>query len=183
MDMRYGRAVEHERVLDFRAGSLRRNTVWMSPTGLSVRIAPSGWCHSRSAPSPPSVTRSTVGRRPGSGRAIRVCSPTSRCPPRSNDPRLAAALDRPLVADFSAVHGFSAVLAHHTKHSGLRMAAGMDHALQVNAPADCSIASENDLARLTIAVDVAKGRRLAVDEVHRLRMVEPTIHASLMGPG
>jgi len=56
-----------------------------------------------------------------------------------------------------AAHGFSAVLAHHTKHSGLRMAAGMDHALQVNAPADCSIASENDLAWLTIAVDVAKG--------------------------
>jgi alpha,alpha-trehalose phosphorylase len=55
-------------------------------------------------------------------------------PTRSDDPRLAAALDRPLVADFAAAHGFSAVLAHHTKHSGLRMAAGMEHELRVKRP-------------------------------------------------
>ena len=157
MDMRYGRAVEHERVLDFRAGSLRRNTVWMSPTGLSVRIRSErlvsftqrAIAAIRSEVQPLDADLDLVVQ---SGLLANEPVPT-----RSNDPRLAAALDRPLVADFSAVHGFSAVLAHHTKHSGLRMAAGMDHALQVNAPADCSIASENDLARLTIAVDVAKG--------------------------
>jgi alpha,alpha-trehalose phosphorylase len=38
MDMRYGKALEHERVLDFRSGTLCRNTVWMSPTGMCVRI-------------------------------------------------------------------------------------------------------------------------------------------------
>src|SRR3954449_8568038 len=33
LDMRYGRAVDHERVLDFRTGTLRRRTEWVSPTG------------------------------------------------------------------------------------------------------------------------------------------------------
>ena len=78
-------------------------------------------------------------------------------PTRSDDPRLVAALDRPPVANFAAAHGFSAVLAHHAKHSALRLAAGMDHELEVTPPADCHIQTEDDLARLTIAVDVAKG--------------------------
>jgi alpha,alpha-trehalose phosphorylase len=76
---------------------------------------------------------------------------------RADDPRLAAALDRPLVADFASAQGFSAILAHHTKRSGLRMAAAMNHQLQTATDADCTIGAEDDLARLTIAVDVAKG--------------------------
>src|SRR6476646_1320953 len=38
VDLRYGRLVEHERVLDFRAGTLSRTTEWTSPTGRTVRI-------------------------------------------------------------------------------------------------------------------------------------------------
>ena len=38
LDMRYGRAIEHHRALDFRAGTLRRDTVWESPTGRRVRV-------------------------------------------------------------------------------------------------------------------------------------------------
>ncbi|NED67998.1 family 65 glycosyl hydrolase, partial [Streptomyces sp. SID10244] len=38
MDLRYGRTEEHERILDFRTGTLRRNTLWTSPTGRTVRI-------------------------------------------------------------------------------------------------------------------------------------------------
>jgi alpha,alpha-trehalose phosphorylase len=38
IDLRYGRAEEHERTLDFRSGTLRRRTVWESPTGRRVRI-------------------------------------------------------------------------------------------------------------------------------------------------
>ena len=38
MDLRYGRTEEHERTLDFRTGTLRRSTLWTSPTGHTVRI-------------------------------------------------------------------------------------------------------------------------------------------------
>ena len=37
-DIRYGELRRHERVLDLRAGVLRRTVEWASPTGRSVRI-------------------------------------------------------------------------------------------------------------------------------------------------
>ena len=38
-DVRYGELIEHERVLDFRAGVLRRRVHWRSPVGGQVRVA------------------------------------------------------------------------------------------------------------------------------------------------
>ena len=38
LDVRYGTTTDHERVLDFRAGTLHRRTEWTSPTGRQVRI-------------------------------------------------------------------------------------------------------------------------------------------------
>src|SRR5205085_7269228 len=38
-DIRYGELRRHERVLDLRAGALRRTLEWVSPTGRCVRIA------------------------------------------------------------------------------------------------------------------------------------------------
>jgi len=36
--VRTGRLVRHERVLDLRAGTLRRSVEWISPAGRTVRI-------------------------------------------------------------------------------------------------------------------------------------------------
>lgn len=157
MDMRYGRVLEHERVLDFRSGSLCRNTVWTSPTGRCVRI--------RSERLVSFTQRAIAAIRyevqPLDGDLDLVAQSdllaNEPVPTRSDDPRLAAALDRPLVADFAAARGLSAVLAHHARHSGLRLAAGMDHELDVVPRHECDVQAEDDLARLTIAVDVAKG--------------------------
>src|ERR1700716_1478412 len=38
-DVRYGVLRRHERVLDFRAGVLRRTAEWISPTGRGVRVS------------------------------------------------------------------------------------------------------------------------------------------------
>ncbi|GAT06884.1 glycosyl hydrolase [Mycolicibacterium novocastrense] len=160
MDMRYGKAVEHERVLDLRSGTLRRTTVWASPTGRCVRI--------RSERLVSFTQRAIAAIRyevePLDAELELVVQSdllaNEPVPTRRDDPRLAAALDRPLVADFAAARGFRAVLAHHTKESGLRMAAGMDHQLDVAGRPECDIETEQDLARLTIAVDVAKGEVL-----------------------
>jgi alpha,alpha-trehalose phosphorylase len=38
-DVRYGQLLGHERILDFRAGALRRRVDWISPTGQRVRVS------------------------------------------------------------------------------------------------------------------------------------------------
>ena len=45
-------------------------------------------------------------------------------PSPGDDPRLAAALDAPLVAQHAECRDDRAMLVHHTKHSGLRVVAG-----------------------------------------------------------
>jgi alpha,alpha-trehalose phosphorylase len=48
-DLRYGRVLEHERVLDFRTGLLDRRVTWEAPAGKQVKV--------RSSRSRPSTTR------------------------------------------------------------------------------------------------------------------------------
>ena len=53
-DVRHGELRTHERVLDFRAGVLRRIAEWMSPTGRVVRVSSRpGSCRSRTGRSRP----------------------------------------------------------------------------------------------------------------------------------
>ncbi|MGW4338604.1 glycoside hydrolase family 65 protein [Rhodococcus koreensis] len=162
MDMRYGSAPAHERVLDFRSGTLRRTTEWTSPTGRRVRI------HSERLVSFTSRAVAAIHYEvePLDGDIELVLQSdllaNEHIPARTDDPRVAAALDTPLVSDFAAAHDFRAVLAHHTRASGLRMAAGMDHEIEYPANGRCSIETEEDLARLTVAVDIPQGERLKV---------------------
>lgn len=162
LDMRYGDAPEHERVLDFRSGTLRRTTEWVSPTGRRIRI--------RSERLVSFTSRAVAAIRyevePLDGELELVLQSdllaNEPLPTKSDDPRVAAALDRPLVADFAAAGGYRAVLAHHTRSSNLYMAAGMDHEIDFPADAQCNIETEEDLARLTVAVDVPAGEKLCV---------------------
>lgn len=162
MDMRYGKVIEHEQVLDFRAGTLRRNTVWASTTGRCVRI--------RSERLVSFTQRAVAAIRyevePLDADVELVVQSdllaNQAVTSRTDDPRVAAALDQPLVGDFSTARDFSAVMVHHTKQSALYMAAGMDHELDSPSQVNCSIRAEEDLARLTIAVDLAKEKVLRI---------------------
>lgn len=160
MDMRYGRVIEHEYSLDLRAGTLRRNTVWASQTGRCVRVkserlvsfAQRAVAAIRYEVEPlDSMLELVVQSDLLANEA--VATP-------GDDPRLAAALDRPLIANFAAASDKSAVLVHHTRRSGLRVAAGMDHQLDDIPGSSCDIRAEEDLARMTIAVDLPKGQVL-----------------------
>jgi alpha,alpha-trehalose phosphorylase len=166
LDLRYGSAPEHERVLDFRSGTLRRRTVWVSPAGRRVLITSERLV---------SFTQRSVAAiryevEPLDGRLQVVLQSdllaNEPIEARTGDPRLAAALDAPLEADFAAAQGCRAVLAHHTRRSGLRMAAGMDHEIDVSDDGlRTDIHAEGDLARLTVAVDVPAGGRLALTKM------------------
>ncbi|MGW4485625.1 glycoside hydrolase family 65 protein [Amycolatopsis sp. NPDC004368] len=162
LDMRYGAAIEHDRVLDFRSGTLRRTTEWSSPTGRRVRVR----------------TERLVSFTQRAIAAIRyevepvdedlqlvVQSDLLANEPiesDTRDPRVAAALDQPLVSQFNRAADYQAVLVHQTRNSGLRMAAAMDHKIDVEDGIRTRIHSEDDLARLTVAVDVPKGGRLRI---------------------
>ncbi|MCR3752501.1 glycoside hydrolase family 65 protein [Lentzea californiensis] len=157
LDMRYGNAIEHERTLDFRSGTLRRRTVWESPTGRRVTV--------RSERLVSFTQRAVAAIRyevePMDDLQLVVQSDLLANEPnksRSSDPRVAAALDSPLVNDFTMAEKTRAVLCHHTKVSGLRMAAAMDHEIDVDGvDTRTEIRAEDDLARFTAAVDVPAG--------------------------
>ncbi|TWP46882.1 glycoside hydrolase family 65 protein [Lentzea tibetensis] len=156
LDMRYGRALEHERALDFRTGTLRRRTVWESPTGRVVTVRSERLV---------SFTQRAVAAihyevEPQDDLQLVVQSDLLANEPierHTNDPRVAAALDAPLISEFTYAEDKRAVLAHRTRRSGLRMAAAMDHVLSVENGVHTAISAEDDLARFTAAVDVPAG--------------------------
>ncbi|GAA4434077.1 glycosyl hydrolase family 65 protein [Actinokineospora soli] len=162
LDMRYGRATSHHRTLDFRTGLLTRETEWESPTGARVRVRTQRMV---------SFTQRAVAAihyevepvdRP---LQLVVQSDLLANEPivtESRDPRVAAALQDPLVNEFQHGDAARALLVHRTRKSGLRVAAGMDHEIDApdNLRADLTV--EDDLARLTAAVDVDLGQKLCL---------------------
>jgi alpha,alpha-trehalose phosphorylase len=78
----------------------------------------------------------------------------------ADDPRAAAVLASPLQVELAARHERRAVLVHQTARSRLRVAAGMDHVVEVPDRADVSLEAAGDLARFTIAARLPLGSHL-----------------------
>ena len=161
-DVRYGELARHERVLDLRAGTLTRDADWTSPTGQRVRIHSTrlvsfthrsvvAICHEVEAVD--AETRIIV-------QSELVANEST--PSAHGDPRVAEALQSPLVAEEHHGHGLRAHLVHSTRSSGLRMAVAMDH--QVEGPDDLSTSTEThpDWARTTVGCRLQPGERLRI---------------------
>ena len=159
-DVRYGRVLRHERVLDLRAGVLRREVEWESPAGQKVRV--------RSTRLVSFVQRSVAAMlfevEPlEAGARLVVQSElvaNEPVPEEAEDPRAAAALRAPLVGEYHAHQDLRATLVHRTRVSGLRMAAGMDHVVDGVDQTVTGIESEPDLARATISTEMQPGQSL-----------------------
>jgi len=126
-DVRYGELRAHERLLDFRAGTLRRRTEWVSPAGVPVRVSSIRLV---------SFTQRAVGAicydvEPLDGPArISVQSEllaNEQLPARGDDPRSGAVTDQALTSEYQDAGGTVVVLVHRTVRSGLRVGAAMDH--------------------------------------------------------
>ena len=126
-DVRYGELRSHERVLDFRAGTLTRQAEWMSPAGQAVRIPRSGRCPSPSGRSGRSATRWSRWTGPARIAVQSELLANEQLPTLSGDPRLAAVLDRPLNCEFHSGDEARVVLVHKTQGSDLLVGAAMDH--------------------------------------------------------
>jgi alpha,alpha-trehalose phosphorylase len=161
-DIRYGTLVSHERVLDFRAGTLHREVVWTSPVGQTVKVR--------------STRMVSFSQRAAAAIAYEVepVDETIRIvvqselvtnepqPGMHEDPRAAAALESPLIGEWARARDIRAVLVHRTAKSGLRIGAGMAHWFE--GPDDTATLSEaeEDLARVTFSAQVAPGKPLRV---------------------
>ncbi len=159
-DVRYGKLRRHERVLDMRAGLLRRVAEWVSPTGKAVRVSSTrlvSFAHRAVAaisyevepldePSPVVVQSELVSNE--SMPAIKA------------DPRAAAALAAPLRSEAFDGRDKRALLTHRTASSGLRVSAAMAHEIDGPPGTEYSIEAFKDLARLTITADLAPGMPL-----------------------
>jgi alpha,alpha-trehalose phosphorylase len=163
LDIRYGELLGHTRTLDLRAGVLRRDVRWRSPSGREVRI--------RSTRLVSFVQRSVAAIRyeveACDGAPLRVVVVSTLTanepgPPQTKDPRAAEMLAAPLVAEEQERHELRAMLVHRTRRSGLRMAAGMGH--EVDAP-DGMVTNSDlspDIARVLVSVELPGGESLVV---------------------
>ncbi len=139
---------------------LHRTAEWASPAGSAVRVS--------SIRMVSLVQRSIAAIRydvQALDDPIRVVVQSElvaneQLPSPDGDPRVAAALQAPLVAEADAARGARAGLVHSTRHSGLRVAVVMDHV--VDGPPDTTVAAESfeHLGRVTVTATIEPGQRL-----------------------
>jgi alpha,alpha-trehalose phosphorylase len=159
-DIRYGTLRTHERALDLRDGVLRREVEWLSPAGQAARI--------RSTRLVSFVQRSILAIHyevEPLDQAARIVVQSALVtnepvPINTDDPRAAAALSAPLVAEHQASDRLGAALGHRTCVSGLRMTAAMDHEVDGPDGTVTTLEVEPDLARLSVSTELEPGQRL-----------------------
>jgi alpha,alpha-trehalose phosphorylase len=163
-DVRYGKLVRHERTLDLRDGVLRREAEWISPAGQTI--------HLRSTRMVSFLQRAIAAIEyevEAVGRPVRigvqselVANEPVGVAGNSNDPREALALEAPLVSEDHAHNALRVSLVHRTRHSGLRVAAGMDHVVEGPDGTVTSSESEPDLGRVTVSTELQPGEKLRI---------------------
>jgi alpha,alpha-trehalose phosphorylase len=161
-DVRYGELQRHERVLDLRAGVLRRVAEWVSPTGRAVRVSSTRLVSfsQRAIAAVLYEVEPLDGSTPVVVQSEIVANETM--PASGKDPRAAAALASPLVSEFFGSNDTDAVLTHVTRSSKLRMACAMRHDIHGPEGLEHRIEAYEDQARLTVITDVAPGTPLRV---------------------
>ena len=162
LDVRYGDVQSHERELDLRNGVLRRSVRWTTPAGHTVKIssvrmvsftqrAIAAICY-EVEPLDASV-RVVVQSELVANEAL---------PTQSKDPRVGAALESALESEEHQAQGTQGLLVHHTRVSGLRIGAAMDH--YIEAPSNMVIESESfpDVVRVSVTGRIEAGERLRI---------------------
>ncbi|WP_116210337.1 glycoside hydrolase family 65 protein [Streptomyces olivoreticuli] len=163
-DLRYGRLIRHERLLDFRAGVLRRTTEWTSPSGRTVRVYSTRMV---------SFTQRAVAAVCYEVEAVdeetRIVLQSElvaneQLPEAGGDPRVAAVLESPLVPEEHSADGGALRLVHRTVRSGLRVATAAVHTVDGPDETRTYSQSSDDLARFTVTSSLKPGQRLRLEK-------------------
>jgi alpha,alpha-trehalose phosphorylase len=159
-DVRYGELHSHERLLDFRSGTLQRDADWTSPAGKRIRV------RSRRLVS---LTQRAVAAieyvveavdQPARLVLQSELVANEAQPTRSEDPRVAAALDQPLEPVDHDLDDQGAVLVHRTRASNLLIAAAMAHQVESASRVEVDVAVRPSWARTTVICDLQPGQTL-----------------------
>jgi alpha,alpha-trehalose phosphorylase len=159
-DVRYGELRAHERVLDFRAGTLTRRAEWTSPAHRTICVT--------------SVRMVSLTHRailailyevePVDATIDLVLQSelvaNEELPKPARDPRAAAVLDAPLEPQEHSVEGQTAILVHRTRQSRLGMAAAMIHDARGTPRLRSSVGCHADSARFVVTDVLSPGERL-----------------------
>ncbi|MFC4554605.1 glycoside hydrolase family 65 protein [Georgenia faecalis] len=163
LDVRYGTVLTHERVLDLRAGVLRRTVDWVSPAGRRV-IVRSTRLVSFSQRAVAAINYEVEAVDARARIIVQSVLQANEAPPEvdSADPRVAEALVDPLVAVAQDEEQTGTVLVHRSRHSGLTMAAGMEHDVECPNQYELDKDTRPDWARTSIVTVLQPGQRLRV---------------------
>ncbi|WP_206506529.1 glycoside hydrolase family 65 protein [Streptomyces chrestomyceticus] len=164
-DLRYGRLRSHERVLDLRAGVLRRTCEWTSPAGCTVRVT-----STRLVSFTQRAVAAVAYEVEPLDSEVRVVLQSElvtneQLPESGGDPRVSSALHNPLEAEEHFASDARLRLIHRTRRSGLRVAAATDHI--VDAPEGTTRTdgeSGDDVARYTVTALLKQGQRLRLEK-------------------
>jgi alpha,alpha-trehalose phosphorylase len=164
-DLRYGRVLHHERILDLRNGVLHRVVEWASPAGQVVRV--------RSTRLVSFTQRAILAIRyqvEAVGDPARVVLQSELVanegvPVASNDPRVAAALNQPLEAEDHIAEGNRSMLVHRTRVSRLRMAVACDHVIDYDGEYSQHTFIQPDWSRTTVGTLLQPGQRLTLTKL------------------
>jgi alpha,alpha-trehalose phosphorylase len=186
-DVRYGTLRSHERVLDFRTGLLSRRVEWVSPANEGVRVASQrlvSFTHRAVAAVLYEVEPLEAGIQVSVQSELLA---NEQLPAADGDPRAAAVLDRPLVAEYQHDDGLAVALVHRTQHSGLRVGAAMDHVIDGPSGLRTDTRTTPDVGMVTVATTLEPGQRLRLvkfvaygwSSVRSLEAVRDQVWASL----
>jgi trehalose/maltose hydrolase-like predicted phosphorylase len=161
-DVRYGDLQHHERVLDFRAGTLTRNVRWRSPAGREVAITSTRLV---SLAQRGVAAIEYVVEAVGEFARMTVQSElvaNEDQPETADDPRASAILNSPLEPIAHECDELQAMLLHRTRLSQLMMAAAMDHDVDVPGRVEVRTDARDDLARTTVICGLRPGQKLRI---------------------
>ena len=164
-DVRYGELRHHERVLDLRAGVLRRKLEWASPTGRAVRITSTRLVSfvQRAVVAILYEVEAVDGKTPVVVQSELVAN--EKLPHADGDPRATAELASPMHSEYFGGRDTRVVLEHSTRASGLTMAAAMDHVVEGPPDTTATVESFEDLGRLLVTADLVPGEPLRLTKL------------------
>ena len=159
-DLRYGELQTHERSLDFRAGVLHRRAEWVSPAGSAVRVTSTRLVSfTQRAVAAISYQVEPIGQRINVAIQSELLA-NEQLPAAADDPRGAAPLEQPLIAEYQNADGAAVGLIHRTQRSGLRIGAAMDHLIDGPEVAQPQSRLLADTGVVTVAATLDPGQRL-----------------------
>jgi len=159
MDMLRGTVLHHERVLDFRTGTLDREVHWRSTYGREVKIRTR-----RLVSFTQRATAAISYEIEAVGKPMRIALQSNlvaNLPAQegAKDPRKGKELGAVLQGRLARGYELRAVLAHTTRNSALTCAAGMEHVIEGGASdLHTAVYVEDDLARVTISCKLVPGQ-------------------------